>query len=1042
MSAIDLSIVSRGTAGSNWSAEKGKIDQARLSEVSEDKTDNSGALNALPTPFARFFVVKEAFRRLLDQKRNISKEAGLAYEWLASDCLDIFELLFNLRFHQMKNERIVIKEWNRQEGLKSLKASMPILENALQKYFDSDLGSETSMLYFVIYESPKRNYLLGISSPMTGFITPPDLDKVLQDRVWHIVGERYSTMTNLRRKDSNGHYFTDLKPFAERSTEFKNYMFQLFSRSTNAGMEYLRDYIRSFENDPDIRQDYTFRLAPCRSVENEDVVINGLSIQYNDEVGDYFSDAIIKLPYRISEENFISYPFDDNKDRNYDYLLPLSEEALGKLDMNHLKVSYKAGYNKVTVYLTLNDKDYSKVYVEDPIKPEQGKIVDLALHNIYVDMGLFPNIKATNESLNNYYKLMVIAADQNERRTFDVSNLHCTFYRGSQQEFVPLVEAKDNTYTSGVKQPAVRSTQQNKSEYSTKYYELFGTSFDFIHLSLNLDGKVVSGVIQPKWHESTSSKKSFIYAIDFGTSNTFISRREVSSELHEPEQLKMDKPIMSYLHQKSLVQQKEEINRWEEGMQPEAMEYFFSEFIPPYIDGKRYRFPLRTALSNTENARSKHSLFDTCNIAFSYGKKKVVGNNKLETNIKWNEEKREYIELFIRELLMLIKYDMLQEQVDVSKTKIVWFRPLSFKGSLKDVFEDIWKNGASDILGIPSSQISCYSESEAPYYYYSEKGLLRAIESVVLIDIGGGSTDVVCFNNNTPKFANSVHFGCDVLWGNGYNQFIGAKDNGIYQKLQDIITFSEDADLSMLNEYMKSAESGCSTRDIINFWIDNERESHVVSHLKRYFRPTFLYHFASIIYYLSKMIKSKGLKCPQTMLFSGNGSKYIDGFLNNDCNVLVRLANVILDQEFPGHDALQIILPNDRKESTCYGGLFRDESAQRAETYYFMGVDDKQYKDIKELRSAFENGLREKLVDEVFELNKYYLEMLDILIREEELTGINKKLIKETIASRVKDVVHTDFQNEVVEKNSDSVTYGDTLFFLPIVDQIFKLTKI
>ena len=72
MSAIDLSIVSRGTAGSEWSAEKGKIDQAKLSEVSEDKTDNSSALNALPTPFARFFVVREAFRSA-DGKRTYSK---------------------------------------------------------------------------------------------------------------------------------------------------------------------------------------------------------------------------------------------------------------------------------------------------------------------------------------------------------------------------------------------------------------------------------------------------------------------------------------------------------------------------------------------------------------------------------------------------------------------------------------------------------------------------------------------------------------------------------------------------------------------------------------------------------------------------------------------------------------------------------------------------------------------------------------------------------------------------------------------------------
>lgn len=1041
MRAIDLSIVSRGTAGSDWSAEKGKIDQARLSEIAEDRADNFGALNALPTPFARFFVVKEAFRRLLEQKRNASSQAGQVYEWLVSDCLDVFELLFNKRYHDMRNERIVIKEWNKQEGLRNLRAKMPILEKALQTYYDSDLGEQTTLLYFIILESAGKRYLLGISSPMTGFITPPDLDKISTGREWHFAGERYATMPNLRRKENKGLYFKESRPFEARSVEFKNYMYQLFSRGTNVNMEYLRDYIKAFDNDPDIRNDYQLKLTPCQSIENENVIINGLPIRYNDEVGDYFTDTIIKLPYRIAEENYIVYPFDGNAERTSDFLLPISEEALTRLDVNHLDVRYKLGYNKVTVTLTIQGKEYSKDYVDTPCKPEEGTILDLSMSKIYIDMGLFPNIKASNEELNNYYKLMWVAADQNARRTFDISHLNCTFYRQNKDGYSALVEAQDNTFTSGVRPSVVRSSQQNVEEFSTKYYELFGTSFDFIRLSLRLNGKDYYGLIQPKWFKSDVSKKSFIYAIDFGTSNTFVSRREIKAELQEPEQLKMDRPIMSYLHRKSPVEQKEEINRWEEGMQPVSMEYFFSEFIPPYIDGKRYRFPLRTALSNSQRMAKKLSLFDNCNIAFSYGKKKVLGNNKVETNFKWNEEKQEYIESYIRELLMLIKYDMLQEQVDINQTKIVWFRPLSFRGSLKEIFEDIWKNASSEILGIPSSQVLCLSESEAPYYYYSKKGSFKAIESVALIDIGGGSTDIVCFNNNKPRFANSVHFGCDVLWGNGYNQFVGAKDNGIFQKLQDIIKF-ENADLAQLNEYMKSTDSGSSTKDIINLWIDNANESRVVSLLKQHFRPVFLYHYASIIYYLAKMIKSKGERCPQTILFSGNGSKYIDGFLHSEHHVLELLANVILDKEFPEHGNLTIILPNDRKESTCYGGLFRDESAQRAETYYFMGVDNTQYKDVKELKQAFENGLREQITDEVFELNKYYLTMLDVLIREEELKNINKESIEHAINEDIADAVHTAFQKEVIDKNSDSVSYGDTLFFLPIVDQILKLTKI
>ena len=55
MARIDLNIVDRGTKGTDWIAEDGCLTPQQLDEVLEQKTDNSGALNSLPTPFARFF---------------------------------------------------------------------------------------------------------------------------------------------------------------------------------------------------------------------------------------------------------------------------------------------------------------------------------------------------------------------------------------------------------------------------------------------------------------------------------------------------------------------------------------------------------------------------------------------------------------------------------------------------------------------------------------------------------------------------------------------------------------------------------------------------------------------------------------------------------------------------------------------------------------------------------------------------------------------------------------------------------------------------
>ena len=99
MASIDLNIIDRGVQGTEWTPQNTGIQASQLDKIKEYKTDNSGALNSLPTPFARFFVVKEAFRRVAEEKRHPKDTyAGLAYARLVSDCLDIFELLFNRKY--------------------------------------------------------------------------------------------------------------------------------------------------------------------------------------------------------------------------------------------------------------------------------------------------------------------------------------------------------------------------------------------------------------------------------------------------------------------------------------------------------------------------------------------------------------------------------------------------------------------------------------------------------------------------------------------------------------------------------------------------------------------------------------------------------------------------------------------------------------------------------------------------------------------------------------------------------------------------------
>lgn len=99
-------------------------------------------------------------------------------------------------------------------------------------------------------------------------------------------------------------------------------------------------------------------------------------------------------------------------------------------------------------------------------------------------------------------------------------------------------------------------------------------------------------------------------------------------------------------------------------------------------------------------------------------------DQRILTDIKWVENDA-MLRVFIRELLLIIKADVLQHNGDLDRTKLVWFRPLSFMGNMRETYKDVWNSEAEKILGIQANQISCFSESEAPYYFFKKKDYIK-----------------------------------------------------------------------------------------------------------------------------------------------------------------------------------------------------------------------------------------------------------------------------------------------------------------------------
>lgn len=1053
MSQIDLNLFQRGLKGTEWTSENGVITKEQIAKREDQRTDNTSSQNALPTPFARFFLMEDAFR-LATNERKGGLDAGMSYKRMVSDCLDVFELLYSWLYNEnhWKNEgyKLEFRVWG-EESLIQLKRQVPLLGHPLDNYFTGDISNERRLIFLVLKNKDKE-FLLACSSPKTGWVTPPDLDKRGQSDIdlrTQFIGERYNSPsfpTIRRAGGQRGAYFHDCRMFEQRSAGFKNYMLHKIAGNDNcpASFECLRNYIFSFrDNDDDIKSgsSYSFVGKPIPLGNGEKLSLYGLPIKCNDgmDATNFFSDSIIKIPYGISSEDFTTFVREEDSTigTDHDYLLPLTSAALEVLRPEDIRLTIHENSrgNRVTVSLTHQGETYKHVYASEPISGE-GYLFDALQMKLQFDMAFFPNILSTDNAANNYFKVALILQEGNKHLTHDIEQTRCTFYKAAEEGMEAILEADDKVAEYGLQAPAVRSIQNEQCTYSSKYFELFNTTFDAIMLHLSFDEQTFSGVLLPKFKRTVKTDKRYTYAIDFGTTNTYISRREAGAA-NVPEQLSMKEAMTGYLHRKDDSSQKSLVNRWETMPFTEAKQALQTEFLPAFIDGARYKFPLRTAMAQRRQAVDVLNLFGNTNIAFAYEKTIPGGDNYVRTNIKWDGHDDDD-RLFVRELLMIIRADVLQSGGDMKQTNIVWFRPLSFKPRQKEAYERFWKEETQSVLGVSSDHVRCYTESEAPYYYYHEKRTFEENRSVIVLDIGGGSTDMVHFSGNQLTLANSVHFGCDVLWSGGFNRMTNDHAaNGVFSFCKDKLDFKDET-LRQMNELICQDGSKYATSDIINFWISNDGESHITEQFRAYFKPLFLYHYVSVIFYMGQVLKSRDLECPTAITFSGNGSRYIDGYLTNNKPLLQEITRLVLNGVLDNVPAsIQLVMPEERKESTCYGGLYRDDQAPSPEPYYFVGTERREYEDVAAIRQDYEKGgLKRGIQKWIEQVDGLYLKALDAMVQREQLADINKKAIANIVRQPIS--LDTIMRNEVFERSF----YNDSLFFLPVTTKIEKLSHL
>lgn len=188
-----------------------KLDANKIRTIKDVlKKGASKIATSVPSPFARMYLFDTAFTMVAD-----NAEGDSVYHGLVSDCLDIFQLLFNagnaagdLKFRQ----------WNRAERMAVLRtapAGHPhrLLADSLNLFFTgrfADVQSVTLIYY--------QNILLGGTSPLTVFFTSPNWQREMRE-----AGIRIASTTN-----HDEFFDDDFRPLHQRDNLFQEYLWKFY----------------------------------------------------------------------------------------------------------------------------------------------------------------------------------------------------------------------------------------------------------------------------------------------------------------------------------------------------------------------------------------------------------------------------------------------------------------------------------------------------------------------------------------------------------------------------------------------------------------------------------------------------------------------------------------------------------------------------------------------------------------------------------------------------------------------------------------------
>jgi CTP synthase (UTP-ammonia lyase) len=108
----------------------------------------------------------------------------------------------------------------------------------------------------------------------------------------------------------------------------------------------------------------------------------------------------------------------------------------------------------------------------------------------------------------------------------------------------------------------------------------------------------------------------------------------------------------------------------------------------------------------------------------------------------------------------------------------------------------------------------------------------------------------------------------------------------------------------------------------------------------------------------------------------------------------------------------------------------------------YQGDITRNYQKVSDITSNFDS-LKVALLAKYKELNALYKSIIDLLKQEKIIdSAANTKKYLDAAATDMGTPLTTYYKTQVKEKYGEEVVYNDSVFFIPIINRVFEMTRL